>query len=308
VKAAPQTRPGQRFRNMTKLPAPWSFALLCGLSLIVEWPALATTFSLALDREEYTHILLVLPIVIALIFLDRNAFKSSAQPGVGWGFILCLVSATVAALAKWGPGFSPDTRLSMTMLALVTWWTGAFVLCFGNRVARTFLFPLGFLLWLVPIPEVVLAGIITFLQRWSAFTAQVLFGAVRVPVSQDGFFLTIPGLTVEVAKECSSIRSSLMLVVTSMVLAQLELRSFWRKLLVVAVAIPLSVAKNGLRIFTIAMLGTRVDPGYLTGRLHHEGGVIFLAIALAVVFLLLWFLRRTESGVGRTTALHPAGS
>jgi exosortase/archaeosortase family protein len=72
------------------------------------------------------------------------------------------------------------------------------------------------------------------------------------------------------------------------------LRSFWRKALLVTVAVPLSVAKNGLRIFTIAMLGTRVDPAYLRGRLHHQGGVIFLVIALLVIFLLLWILRKGE--------------
>jgi exosortase len=279
---------------MTRLTAPLRFAVLCGVAVPAEWRALAATFSLALNREEYTQILLVLPIVAALIFLDRQLFKSSPRPGLRWGSAICVVSVTVAMLAKWGPGFPPDARLSLSMLAVVIWWAGAFVLCFGDAVARAFLFPLGFLLWLVPAPEFMLAHIITFLQQWSAFAAQLLFTATGVPVSQDGFFLTIPGLTLEVAKECSSIRSSLMLVLTSMVLAQLELRAFWRKLLVVAVAIPLSVAKNGLRIFTIAMLGTKIDPGFLTGRLHHHGGVVFLLIALLVIFLLLWILRKGE--------------
>ncbi|MGO9124483.1 MAG: exosortase/archaeosortase family protein [Terriglobales bacterium] len=279
---------------MTRLPAPLSFVLLCAVSLMMEWRALAATLSLALNREEYTHILLVMPIAAALIFLDRHVFRLQPVPGAWWGSAFCFVSAAVAALAKWGPGFQPDTRLSLSMLALVLWWAGAFVLCFGTRVAQTFLFPLGFLLWMVPIPSFMLAHIITFLQRWSAFSAQLLFSAVGVPVSQDGFFLTIPGLTVEVAKECSSIRSSLMLVVTTMVLAQLQLRSPWRKLLLVAVAVPLSVAKNGLRIFTIAMLSIRVDRGFMTGRLHRQGGIVFLLIALPVVFLLLWVLRKRE--------------
>jgi exosortase len=278
---------------MTKLPAPLSFVLLCGVSVVLEWRALATTFSLAFDQEEYTQILLVLPIVAALIFLDRHAL-TSPKSGFRLGFAICVFSAILAALAKWVAGFPPDARLSLSMLALVIWWAGAFVLCFGNRAARTFLFPLGFLLWLVPIPEFMLAHIITFLQQWSAFTAQVLFSMSGVPVSQDGFFLTIPGVTLEVAKECSSIRSSLILVLTTMVLAQLELRSFWRKLLVVAVAVPLSVAKNGLRIFTIGMLGSKVDPSFLTGRLHRHGGVLFLLIALLVIFLLLWILRKGE--------------
>jgi exosortase/archaeosortase family protein len=64
----------------------------------------------------------------------------------------------------------------------------------------------------------------------------------------------------------------------------------WRKALVVAVTIPLSVAKNGLRIFVITMLGTKVDPGFLTGRLHHDGGVVFLALALGAICVLLWAL------------------
>ena len=81
----------------------------------------------------------------------------------------------------------------------------------------------------------------------------------------DGVRLSIPGLTLEVAKECSSIRSSLMLVVTTMVVAQLLLQSPLRKSVVVAAAIPLSIAKNGLRIFTIGTRGTRVDPAFLTG-------------------------------------------
>jgi exosortase/archaeosortase family protein len=79
-----------------------------------------------------------------------------------------------------------------------------------------------------------------------------------------------------------------------MVIAQTLLRTAWRKAIVIAVAIPLSVVKNGLRIFVLAMLATRVDRTYLTGRLHHEGGVIYFLIALAIIFLAIWMARRSE--------------
>jgi exosortase len=125
--------------------------------------------------------------------------------------------------------------------------------------------------------------------------ARVLFLAAGVPVTQHGLILSIPNLDIEVASECSSIRSSLMLIVIAMVLAQLFLRSPWRKALVVAAAIPLSVAKNGLRIFTIAELGTRVDPGFLTGKFHHHGGIVFLGIAVVAVCAVLWALRKGEA-------------
>ena len=91
----------------------------------------------------------------------------------------------------------------------------------------------------------------------------ILFTMAGIPVTQDGTVLAIPGLTLEVAKECSSIRSSSMLVVTTMVMAHLLLRSFWGKALVTLAAIPLSIAKNGLRIFILSVLGVYVDRGIL---------------------------------------------
>jgi exosortase/archaeosortase family protein len=79
-----------------------------------------------------------------------------------------------------------------------------------------------------------------------------------------------------------------------MVLAQVLLHSAWRKTVVIALAIPLSVAKNGLRIFVLAMLTTPVDRTFLTGRLHHQGGIIYFLIALAAIGLLIWGARRGE--------------
>jgi exosortase len=165
------------------------------------------------------------------------------------------------------------------------------------------LFPLCFLYWLVPIPESTLNQIIALWQHGSAISASWLFSAVGIPVTQNGIMISIPGLNLEVAQECSSLRSSLMLIVTSMVLAHLFLRSFWRQATVVLAAIPLSIGKNGVRIFTIAMLGTRVDPGFLHGDLHRHGGIIFFLMALFAVLLLLWLLNRNESRVyaGRLT-------
>jgi exosortase/archaeosortase family protein len=80
-----------------------------------------------------------------------------------------------------------------------------------------------------------------------------------------------------------------------MFVAQWLLLSFWRKAVMVAAAIPLTVLKNGLRIFSLGVLATKVDPGFLTGRFHRKGGIIFFLIALVGIFLLLWILRRGEN-------------
>jgi exosortase len=278
---------------MSRLSPRITFGVAVAGSLAVGWRPLLGTFALALRRDEYTHILLIVPISAALIYTEWPSLKSDSKPNNRIGLTL-LIAAILVAL---GSRFTaqPDTQLTWSMVALVTWWLGAFIVCFGMRTFRALLFPLCFLLCLVPIPELTLNRIIALWQHGSALSASLLFSAVGVPVTQDGVVLSIPGLTLEVAQECSSLRSSLMLIVTSMVLAHLFLRSFWRKAALVLIAIPLSIAKNGVRIFTIAMLGTRIDPGFLHGNLHHHGGIVFFLLALFVWLLLLRILSRTEN-------------
>jgi exosortase/archaeosortase family protein len=79
------------------------------------------------------------------------------------------------------------------------------------------------------------------------------------------------------------------------------LRSPTKKAFVVALAVPLSVAKNGLRIFIIALLGTRVNPGFLTGKLHQQGRIVFVVVALLAIFLVVRVLEFGEKRASKTS-------
>jgi len=285
--------PESSMTSRKRVPA---FVLLCAVSIAFWWHSLALTFRLSLTDDAYTHILLVLPLALALIYFDSKTLRLELPLNWYMGAALLVLALAAGCYARWGmvstPGLIP---LSVGMFALVIWWLSSVLLCFGLSTFSAFLFPLCFLFLIVPIPEFVLSRIVEFLQQESAVAARLMFRLIGVPATQDGIMVSIPGLDIEVAHECSSIRSSLMLIVTSMVLAHLFLRSWWRKALLIAAAVPLSVAKNGLRIFTIAELGTRVDPAFLTGKLHHHGGILFFGISVAAVGLLLWLLGKSEA-------------
>jgi exosortase len=280
--------------SILKLSPLLVFSVLVAISLAIWFVPIQSSFALALGDSAYTHILLIVPLSAAMVFLEWNSLAPSRDRKRGIALLLLAVAALANAVLRWRVPAS-DVQLAMDMLALVGWWMAAFANCFGPRAFRRVLFPLCFLLWMVPLPHFALSWIVNLLQQGSAAVAHLLFLASGVPVEQRGLLVHIPGLTLEVAPECSSIRSSLMLLVTTMVVAHLLLRSFWRKALLVAVAIPVSVAKNGLRIFVLGMLGSRVDPSFLTGRLHREGGIIYFLIALIAMGLLLWILRRGEA-------------
>jgi exosortase len=291
---------------MKKVPPGMAFVALTTISLIVWMRPLLATFSLAIDDDKYTHILLILPLAAALIVQRWKAEGVAVRtwtPAAG----LLVLGLAMAALARWGHvGGGDDGSATLAVAGLVVWWIGSFAFCFGGQAVLSFAYPLFFLFWMVPLPKAVVDWIVAELQHGSVLAAQGIFLLFRVPVSREGITLTIPGLDLDVTSECSSIRSSLMLLVTTMVLAYLLLKAPWRRALVIALAVPLSIAKNGLRIFTIGMLGTRVDESYLTGRFHHHGGIVFFLVALALIFVLLWALRRGEisatSVVSRQTA------
>jgi exosortase len=280
---------------MTRVQSYLSYALFVAVSCGVWWQPLARTFSLALHNDEYTYLFLILPVSATLILLEWRSQKAAVQANFRLGSVLLIIVVLLTGFANWkSAGLADDVQISVGMLALLLWWIASFVVCFGTRAARSFLFPLLFLFWMVPIPSLPLNRAVEFLQAQSTIASRLMFSLIGVPVSQQGFVLSIPGVNIEVARECSSIRSSVMLLIASTVIAQLNLRSAWHKALVIMAAIPLCIAKNALRIVTLSVLGTRVDPGFLTGKLHHQGGIVFFMVSLAILAAFVWMLRRAE--------------
>ena len=193
----------------------------------------------------------------------------------------------------------PDQCLSGAMLAIVLLWLGGFLMCYGVTAWRRAAFSLLFLLLMVPLPPTLLERSILLLQQGSTEIAYLLFRVVGVPVLRQGFLLTVPGVTIEVAKECSGIRSSVALVITCLLAAHLFLRTRCKLSVFVLLAFPLAIIKNAIRITTLTLLAVYVDPSFLTGSLHHEGGFVFFLLALAILAPVLMALAkvREESSV-----------
>jgi len=101
-------------------------------------------------------------------------------------------------------------------------------------------------------------------------------------------------VVIEIADECSGIRSSIALVLTGLLAGHTFLREHWTKALLLIAVLPVTLLKNGIRIVTLTLLALHVDSGFLTGQLHHEGGIVFFVISLAMVAPLVPILRRAE--------------
>ncbi len=216
-----------------------------------------------------------------------------------------LLAMAFVWLARYPLVLSHNDALSLRIAFFVGWCVTAFVLCYGISAFRAAPFPLLFLFFMVPIPESLLERIIGLLQSGSTEMTFLMLKAVKVPVLRQGFILSLPTIDIEVAKECSSIRSSLMLLIVGLVLGQLFLQTTWRKVVLTLLLFPMAVVKNAVRIFILSTLGIYVDPSFLNGDLHHHGGIVFFALALGALMLVIWFLRKAERKHSKASEQYP---
>ena len=76
----------------------WSyrtFGVLSALSVLIWWNALLTTFRLASTKDVCTHILLILPISVALVLLERKRQEWKPKPAVGGGLVMLLLAVLI---------------------------------------------------------------------------------------------------------------------------------------------------------------------------------------------------------------------
>jgi exosortase len=149
-------------------------------------------------------------------------------------------------------------------------------------------------LFMIPLPDAAIGAIEMASVRASADAAAALFRITGTPLLREGTLFTLPGIVLEVARECSGIRSSWVLFITSIAASHLLLATPGRRLALVAFAMPLAIARNAVRIVTIGLLAVYVGPHTIDSAIHRQGGPLFFVLSLVPLFALAWFLRRQE--------------
>jgi exosortase len=257
---------------------------------------LAELFRFSLQHQYSTHVALIPLISAYLLSTHRQTLLAQAVYCPRGGITLGLLGVLCYLLGLGlQPTLSQNDFFTLTALGMVLLWIGGFVMCFGLQAVRTALFPLGFLFFAVPLPDALLSRVITALQYGSVEVTSFLFRLTPVPVFREGIRFALPGLDLEVARECSSIRSSLALLLTCVLANHLFLRHGWSKTATLLLVFPLAVFKNGVRIVTLSLLTLYVDEGFMKGGLHTRGGVVFFALSLAILLLIIFGLRQIES-------------
>ncbi len=258
-------------------PLEWCLVVLV---VVAFGPAVAALAGVWLERDYYSHGFLV-PLVSGFVaWLERDArsqlraardFRGAALLGLG----LALYAA--------GLGFGD---VSLQGLALVTSLAGSVWLLRGPTRLRALAFPIGFLLFAVPVPDAWLAPVIVRLQLFVSAGAVTILQAVGIEVVRDGNILQLAGgESLFVAEACSGVTSIVTLAPLGVLFARFSEREAWRRAVLVASVVPIAMLGNLLRVVLTTVAADRMGVAAATASALHEsaGLAVYVGGCLALV-------------------------
>jgi exosortase C (VPDSG-CTERM-specific) len=256
-------------------------------------------FRYTLDTELHSHVVLIPFISAWLLRLKAEELPRGYHGSFGWAAAFVLAGMAVLLAAWMTPGadlLSLNDRLGIVTLSALCFLVAGGFAFLGRTWMQAALFPVCFLLFLIPLPDAAAEFMEYWSQVGSTTTGEWLLQLAGIPHMRDGFVFSFPGITsLELARECSGIRSSWVLFITCLLAAHLFLRSPWRRFFLVAFVIPLGLLRNGFRFATLAWLCLNVSEDMIDSAIHHRGGPIFFALSLIPLGLFVWWLRRGDS-------------
>jgi len=281
-------------------------ALFSGFLVLLFLSSLRELLLYSLNSDLYSYIPLIPFVSGYLIWLKKEKLRGllDRSPQAA---LLALTTGAGVLLTCWilvGEEWqvSRNDKLTLMMSAFLSLLLGGGFLFLGAGVMRVIAFPAGMLFFMAPLPTFLISWISSFLQHASAEAGYAMLSLVGEPILRRGLIFQLAGITIRVAEECSGIHSSLVLFITSLLAGYLFLRAPWKRAVLTLAVIPLAILRNGLRIFTIAMLCVHVDPAMIDSPIHHRGGPIFFILSLVPFLALLFILRRPERPKNRAAS------
>jgi exosortase A len=251
--------------------------------------------------STFNHCLLI-PSIIGWLVWQRWPVLREVTPR-GWmpGLILLLAGATA-----WLLGQAAGVAIARH-LGLILMLQGSVLSILGPEIARGLMFPLAYMLFLVPAGE----ELVPPLQTLTAKMCMALLDLVGIPAHIEGVFITIPNGWFEVAEACSGVKFLVAMAAYGVLAAHLCFRSWPRRIAFVMASLVLPVLANGVRAWGTIYVAHRTDAHFAVGFDHVLYGWIFFGIVIALLMggSWRWFDRPAgDVGIDPAKLATPAGA
>lgn len=242
--------------------------------------------------DNYSHGFFVVPLALYFAW-ERRVALGAAPARPGWPGALLIIGS----LAVWAAGVL-GSELFLTRVSLIGVIAGTVWFVWGRRHVRILIFPILFLLLMIPLPSIVFNQLAFPLQLVASQVGETVIAAAGIPVLREGNVLHLPARTLEVAEACSGIRSLVSLLMLAIVLGYFtEPRAGARVALALA-AIPIAIIANATRVAGTGLAAEWVSPQAAEGFFHTFSGWLMFVVAFSGLLLVQQGLTRVRERRG----------
>lgn len=248
------------------------------MGLVSEW----------MRDADYSHGFLVPIISLYLVWRRVSEIEEKVSSASITGLPLIILGLSLLAFGNLA---SESFTMRVSFLIVLS---GISVFLLGWAHLRMLLLPIGFLVFMIPVPSILMQQITFPMQLFASRVAEASLRAVDLPVLREGNIIHLPQATLEVAEACSGIRSLMSLLALGVVFAFLTKSKSWQRALLVVVCFPVAILVNSLRVSATGILANYYGMAAAEGFFHGFSGYVLFIVAFGILLGIGVLLSATE--------------
>ena len=262
--------------------------LVLGLAAIFVWtylPVLTEMVSAWHSHPDYSHGFFVIPMALILAWHRRDQFPRHVRPS--WAGVPLLVLGLLIELTGRLLDVAPLRHGSLILsLAGVVWTVG------GRHMLWWAAAPIGYLIFMVPLPYRIAVVHASELQRLAATGAVYLLQTLGIPAIALGNIVELERESLEVAYACSGLQMTVAFLAVTSAMALLSSFHWTGKVAIIVTGIPIAISCNILRITATGLAFQWFEAARVRTFFHDLGGFVLIPLAVGMVFAEIYLFER----------------
>lgn len=264
----------------------WYLLALLPLLVLAYWTVVPGMVSDWNNDPNYSHGFLVPLIAGYFAWQKWPELRSLPVSPSNLGLLVVIGSLLLLIFGFAGTEyFTMRSSLVFLLAGIILFW-------FGWAVFKGLLLPVGFLLFMVPLPYIVYDAMAFPLKLLVAKFSVAALKLMGIAVLREGNIIMFPQTVLEVADACSGLRSLMSLLALAVAYAVFSQRSNLMRVIMVLSAVPIAIATNMFRVIATGVLAQFYGAAAAEGFFHEFAGLAVFALAMILLFVLGAVLRK----------------
>lgn len=231
-------------------------------------------------RDSYYSHGILIPFVTAFLIWQKRDILSKIKPESSpWGLKLFFLGIAINLLsALFRIYFTSGFSMIIVLYGLILHF-------YGSKTLKEVFFPISFLVFMIPLPMVVVTNLSFRLKIFAAQIAVVALNNMRLFCVQHGSTIVLRHAYVVVDDVCSGLRSLITLMALGSLFAYWMKSSFSKKIILFLSTIPIAVITNVGRIIFLSFVSEIWGAQVASGPIHEASGFIVFIGAFCLLYV-----------------------